>query len=465
VPVFGGQIVMSLDEDRGVVSVDTATTEATQVRGAVISESKAQRAALAITARTHKVAADKLTATGKGRRLYDPAIVHTSDPMGVRPVWEFEVSNGFDIRERVLVGTDRGEIALHFDNTPGINRVVCDNAGRRTTSAMSDVPKCLSGEARVEGGPPAGAEANQAYDNLGATSDAYDELAGKDLTELVGTPAASGEKALMSTVNWCFYDDECPYPNAFWDGTQMVFGAGFAAADDVVAHELTHGYVERTSNLFWFHQSGAINESVSDVIGEIVDHRNPASAASDANWTIGEDLPGSDGGRSLKNPPLYDQPDRMKSPAFVATDVYDDGGAVHDNDGIGNKTAYLISQGGTFNGRTMTGIDQGDPTLSKTGRLYLDVIARLTSGSEYADLGRVLVSTCAEYVASSTAGFTQPNCDSVASAVAATELASAPLKAGAAAREAPVRCPTPAGVSTLLKRDDDGIDGFGFTST
>ena len=239
--------------------------------------------------------------------------------------------------------------------------MVCDNAGRRTTSAFDDVPKCLSGAARVEGSPPAGAEVNQAYDNLGATSDAYDELADIDLTEVVGTPASSGDKALMSSVRWCFYDDECPFPNAFWDGTQMVFGAGYAAADDVVAHELTHGYVERTSNLFWFHQSGAINESVSDVIGEIVDHRNPASTASDADWTIGEDLPGTGGERSLKNPTLSRQPDRMRSPAFVNTDVYDDGGAVHDNDGVGNKTAYLISQGGTFNGRTMTGIDQGDP--------------------------------------------------------------------------------------------------------
>ena len=195
----------------------------------------------------------------------------------------------------------------------------------------------------------------------------------------------------------------------------------------MVAHELTHGYVERTSGLFWFHQSGAINESVADVIGEIVDHRNPASTSSDSAWEVGEALPGGVGAlRSLKNPPLYGQPDRMKSTRFVNADIDYDGGAVHDNDGVGNKTAYLISQGGTFNGRTVTGIDSGDPSLAKTGRLYLDVIARLTSGAEYADLGRVLTSTCAEFVASSTAGFTQANCDSVGAAVAATELSSAP---------------------------------------
>jgi len=465
VPVFGGQVVMSLDEDQGVVSVDSATTEPAQVPDAVVSEAKAQRSALGVTAKTHRVSTAELTATGKGRRVYDPAIVHANDPGGVRPVWEFEVTNGSDIRERVLVGTDRGEIALHFNNSPGINRVVCDNKNRRTTSGMSEIPQCLSGEARVEGGPAGLTDVNQAYDNLGATSDAYDELAGIDLTELVGATAGSGDKALMSTVRWCFIDEYCPFENAFWDGTQMVFGAGYAAADDVVAHELTHGYVDRTSGLFYFHQSGAINESVSDVIGEIVDHRNPKSTASDANWLIGEDLPGTGGERSLKNPPLYGQPDRMRSTAFKNANIYMDGGAVHDNDGVGNKTAYLISQGGTFNGRTMAGIDSGDPTLDKTGLLYLDVIPRLTSGAEYADLGRVLTSTCAEFVASSTAGFTQENCDSVATAVAATELSSAPVNAAAAAREAPVKCPTADSVNTLLKRDDDGIDGFGFTTT
>ena len=57
----------------------------------------------------------------------------------------------------------------------------------------------------------------------------------------------------------------------------MVFGNGYAAADDVVGHELTHGYVERTAGLFYLHQSGAINESLADTIGEVIDHRNPAT--------------------------------------------------------------------------------------------------------------------------------------------------------------------------------------------
>ncbi len=146
----------------------------------------------------------------------------------------------------------------------------------------------------------------------------------------------------------------------------MVFGADYATADDVVGHELTHGYVERTSNLFSIYQSGAINESVADTIGEIVDHRNGVD--NDSAWTLGEVMPGG-ALRSMQNPTLRfqgqpSQPDRMTSPYFekgeAGADLYgdnDDNGAVHRNDGVGNKTAYLISQGGTFNGQTITGID------------------------------------------------------------------------------------------------------------
>ena len=57
---------------------------------------------------------------------------------------------------------------------------------------------------------------------------------------------------------------------------QMVYGDayGFANADDVVGHELTHGVTDYESSLFYYYQSGAINESFSDVWGEFVDLTN-----------------------------------------------------------------------------------------------------------------------------------------------------------------------------------------------
>ncbi len=72
----------------------------------------------------------------------------------------------------------------------------------------------------------------------------------------------------------------------------MYYGTGYADAVDVVGHELTHGVIERYSNLFYWGQSGAINESIADVLGEIVQHRNATSPAQQTNWDLGEDLPG-----------------------------------------------------------------------------------------------------------------------------------------------------------------------------
>ncbi len=460
VPVFGGQVVMSLDEARGLVSVNAATTAATDVRAAVVSETTARRVARSVAAKAHRVEAATLTVSDHGRRLYDPALVHVSDPLGVRPVWEFEVTDGSEVRETVLIGTGRGEVALHFNDAPGVDRVVCDNAGARTISSSSAVPACTT-PARSEGGAVSGtSDVDEAFDNLGATSRTYAELGEIDLTTLIG---AGSPAKLMSTVRWCFTDSPCPFANAFWDGTQMVFGAGYAGADDVVAHELTHGYVERTSALFPFHQSGALNESLADVLGEVVDHRSNAGAGEDNSaWDLGEDLPGG-ALRNLADPTRHGQPDRMRSSLYVTADAFADGGAVHDNDGVGNKTAFLISQGGPFNGVTVNGIDKADAGLAKTGRLYLEVIPRLTSGSEYADLGRVLAGTCDELAASSTAGFTTGDCVSVRKAVEATELALPALDPEAAAPEAAVSCPARFHRPRTEQRDTD-TDNVLFTS-
>ena len=151
VPVFGGQVVLSLDEDQDVVSVASATTDATQVPAA----GRQRGPGPAYGARGHRQGPprpcrgpDCVTTTG--RRLYDPAIVHVADPMGARPVWQFEVTNGSDIRETVLVGTDRGEVALHFNDAPeAINRR--DLRQRRIAgapAATTAVPVCSTPAAR-----------------------------------------------------------------------------------------------------------------------------------------------------------------------------------------------------------------------------------------------------------------------------------------------------------------------------
>jgi bacillolysin len=136
------------------------------------------------------------------------------------------------------------------------------------------------------------------------------------------------------------------YNNAFWNGAQMVYGDGdgttfrsLSGALDVVAHEITHAVTERTAGLEYQYQSGALNESFSDVFGVFLDK---------GDYLMGEDVytpnKAGDALRSLSSPSLYGQPEHMNN--YVNTTS--DNGGVHTNSGIPNKAAYLtISNLGT----------------------------------------------------------------------------------------------------------------------
>lgn len=160
----------------------------------------------------------------------------------------------------------------------------------------------------------------------------------------------------MSIISTVHYDSN--YDNAFWDGSQMVYGDGdgteftyFSGDLDVVGHEMTHGVTERTANLTYSYQSGALNESTSDVFGVLIetyDKYNVKNGGTwqfnSSDWVVGDDIytpntPG-DALRSLANPTLYSQPDNMAN--YVNTSS--DNGGVHTNSGITNKAAYLVAQ-------------------------------------------------------------------------------------------------------------------------
>lgn len=134
--------------------------------------------------------------------------------------------------------------------------------------------------------------------------------------------------------------------------------------------------------------------------------------------------------------------------------VYPDSGGVHVNSGVGNKTAYLISQGGAFNGQMITGIDGGDTGLTKTGKLYFDTITKLTSGGDYANLAAVLEQSCNDFVSTGTAGFTGADCVNVAAAVVATELRTTPPAAPQPA-DAGRGCPTGTTIREIFNGETD----------
>src|SRR5262249_1899458 len=146
---------------------------------------------------------------------------------------------------------------------------------------------------------------------------------------------------IVSSVHYC-EPSGCPLQNAFWDGTQMVYGTGFASADDVVAHELTHAVTQYSANLIYFNQSGALNESFSDIFGETVDLLNgKGNDTAAVRWLIGEDL--SIGAiRNMMNPGKFpfSDPERTSDPHYVCP-TFSDNGGVHTNSGVPNH-AYAL---------------------------------------------------------------------------------------------------------------------------
>jgi hypothetical protein len=225
---------------------------------------------------------------------------------------------------------------------------------------------------------------------------------------------------LISTVH---HGDE-NYKNAFWThlGFQVVYGNSFSRVDDVVAHEIMHGITRTTSNLFYYYQSGAINESLSDLWGEYYDQLNGLGNDSAAfKWLIGEDLPSSIGViRNMKNPPAFKDPDKMTS-VYYYKGSHDNGG-VHWNSGVNNKAVYLMVDGGTFNGRTVNGIG-----WEKTAAIYYYAQSRLlTSASDYADLQNTLDQACTSLTGGAE-GITTDDCNQVRYATMAVEMNKFPI--------------------------------------
>ena len=209
------------------------------------------------------------------------------------------------------------------------------------------------------------------------------------------------------------------YNNAEWNGDQMVYGdaSGWPLADDVVAHEFTHGVTQYESNLFYYYQSGAINESFSDLWGEYYDQTNSLGTDTAAvKWKISEDIKPSGTGaiRDMSNPPAYGDPDKMSSPNYFEGE--EDNGGVHYNSGINNKAVFLMVNGGTFNGKTVSSLG-----WDKTAAIYYEVNTNLlSSGADYWDLYSALQQACTNLIGQK--GITAGDCAEVKDAVDAVEM-------------------------------------------
>ncbi len=299
-------------------------------------------------------------------------------------------------RNLYVVDAHTGEILTRYDElNTDLSRLIYD------AQNTSELPGVL---VRSEGDPLVGdTDADSAYVYLGDTYRYFFNNFDRDSFDDAGAD-------LIATVHY-----GVNYQNAFWNGAQMVFGDGFAV-DDVTAHELSHAVTEFTADLIYQDESGALNESYSDIFGEFVDLGNGAGNDGPAvRWLMGEDL--TIGAiRDMSDPPAYGDPDRASD--YVCTSS--DNGGVHTNSGIPNKAAYLMADGDTFNGYTINGIG-----LEKTGQVvYRALSVYLTPSSGFVDYYSAMNTSCGDLIGRH--GITADDCVEVDYALLATEMSTAP---------------------------------------
>jgi Zn-dependent metalloprotease len=279
---------------------------------------------------------------------------------------------------RGVRGHREGPDALAALEHQGANREIRDAQGAEQVMRGPIV--------RTEGQPPTGdAAADEAYDGLGATYDFWEQAYGRNSIDDEGMP-------LRGVVH---YGQD--YDNAFWDGRRMVFGDGdgrlflrFTRSLDVIGHELAHGVTEDENGLQYQGQSGALNESCSDVFGSLVKQHAVGQTADRADWLIGADLLGPDvqgtALRSMAAPgTAYDDDVLGKDPQpahmddFVVTS--EDDGGVHINSGIPNHAFYVVAT------------TLGGNAWERAGRVWYETARDrgLRSTATFADFARITI--------------------------------------------------------------------------
>ena len=216
-----------------------------------------------------------------------------------------------------------------------------------------DLPGTLvrsEGQARIKD-----RQVNNCYDGFKITHDFFSTVFERNSLDGKGLP-------LTGSVHYKPRNTPAGYNNAYWDGeaNRMVFGDGdhitfdyLTDSLDVIAHELSHGFVQYSSPLLYQSQSGALNESCADVFGSMVEQWHMRQTVEDADWILGQTLfPVAFTGsalRSLKAGKAYtDDPVFGTDPQPKhMDDIYegpDDYEGVHINSGIPSHAFYLAAK-------------------------------------------------------------------------------------------------------------------------
>ena len=172
--------------------------------------------------------------------------------------------------------------------------------------------------------------------------------------------------------------------NAFWDGNRMTYGDGGGSitpltAIDIAGHEIAHGLTSNSAALIYSYESGALNESFSDIFGTAIDHY---ARPNNWNWLVGDEIGTTL--RSMSNPNAYGDPDTYLGNSWHT--AASDNGGVHINSGVQNKWFQLLVEGDNAvndlgNAYNVTGLGWSDAEQIA----FRNLTVYLTQTSQYAD--------------------------------------------------------------------------------
>ncbi len=347
-PVFGAQLVVHMNR-RGVTGVNGHYVPDVKV-GTTPSVSAAQVEAVALL---QQVGAAPLQVVKTELSIYRKGLLEGYRGLSVL-AYSVEVTDGKAVRDQIWVDATTGTVFNRISLNPdALNRIIY-------TPEMDDLFIVRrEGDPLTPGATPGttGADPiNNLYVFAGHTYNMFSSAFGRDAYDGLGHTMHS-----VLLVN-----DNCP--NAYWNGISTNYCPDFDA-DDVVAHEWGHAYTQFTHGLIYSYQSGALNESYSDIFGETADLHNGVDAEGGSNntqpmpdgqrWQMGEDVnvfnqPALGILRDMWDPTTFGQPDKTTSANYSCGSG--DGGGVHANSGVPNHAYAMLVDGKTFNGQTVQGI-------------------------------------------------------------------------------------------------------------
>jgi Zn-dependent metalloprotease len=437
VPVFGSTAKLNVDRSLGVTKFSgTISTVALDDTKPKIAEGEAIAAARAKltdvlrsspdASRAFPLAPDPSKAEVKKPDLivFDPALIGKAKGGPTRLSWLVTIDSF-----RVFIDANTGEAFYYYRDQPsGMLRKIYDLASTTTFPGTMGIDE--GARNRSEKLAP---EALIAFRNAGIVRDYFFLTFGRDGFD---DNAGQGGSPLEAYVRhgrtqnayWCTSKSyDCP------KGNVMVYGPGYAGALDIVAHEMTHGIIAHEKNLLYLNEPGAVNESLADIFGALIEFDAKGDGG---NWLIGEASPGFSVTaplRSLADPNLRDannksmfdrtarfslanrgQPDHYADVLTpddqqCGSTAYQDNGCVHFNSGILNKFAYLISEGGTHRGVTVTGI--GHYKLARI--TYRAMTVGLNQSSTLANAANAFVEGCFELASGEIGGLIPADCEQV----------------------------------------------------